>query len=72
VHASWLNQVEIYFSIIRREVLTPNDFIDLAAVRLRLALYEELTNRSPKPFKWKFTRQKLAGWLQLAARHLAA
>jgi hypothetical protein len=26
VHASWLNQVEIYFSIIQRKVLTPNDF----------------------------------------------
>ena len=72
VHASWLNQVEIYFSIIQRKVLTPNDFADLAAVRLRLSLYEELTNRSPKPFKWKFTRQKLAKWLQRAAPHLAA
>ncbi len=29
VHASWLNQVEIYFSIIQRKVLTPNDFADL-------------------------------------------
>lgn len=72
VHASWLNQVEIYFSIIQRKVLTPNDFPNLAAVRLRLALYEELTNRSPKPFKWKFTRQKLAEWLQRAAPHMAA
>ena len=40
VHASWLNQVEIYFSIIQRKVLTPNDFATLDAVRLRLALYE--------------------------------
>src|SRR3979411_464348 len=37
IHASWLNQVEIYFSIIQRKVLTPNDFSDLEAVRLRLA-----------------------------------
>jgi hypothetical protein len=72
VHASWLNQVEIYFSIIQRKVLTPNDFANLAAVRLRLALYEELTNRTPKPFQWKFTRQKLAKWLQRVAPHLAA
>ncbi len=55
VHASWLNQVEIYFSIIQRKVLTPNDFPDLNAVRTRLALYEELSNRHPKPFAWKFT-----------------
>jgi hypothetical protein len=33
VHASWLNQVEIYFSIIQRKALTPNDFADLEAVR---------------------------------------
>lgn len=72
VHASWLNQVEIYFSIIQRKVLTPNDFPNLDAVRLRLALYEELSNRTPKPFRWKFTRQKLATWLQKAAPHFSA
>lgn len=59
VHASWLNQVEIYFSIIQRKVLTPNDFADLAAIRLRLALYEELSNHTPTPFQWKFDRAKL-------------
>jgi hypothetical protein len=59
IHASWLNQVEIYFSIIQRKVLTPNDFADLEALRLRLALYEELSNRSPTPFAWKFDRPKL-------------
>src|SRR5271165_2850736 len=57
VHASWLNQVEIYFSIIQRKVLTPNDFANVDAIRLRLALYEQLSNRTPKPFAWKFTRQ---------------
>lgn len=72
VHASWLNQVEIYFSIIQRKVLTPNDFPNLSAVRLRLALYEELSNRTPKPFRWKFTRQKLTDWLQKAAPHFLA
>lgn len=66
VHASWLNQVEVYFSIIQRKVLTPNDFPDLDAVRLRLALYEELTNRQPKPFEWKFTRKELLAWVQRA------
>lgn len=39
VHASWLNQIEIYFSIVQREVLTPNDFPDLAAVAERLAKF---------------------------------
>ena len=70
VHASWLNQVEIYFSIIQRKVLTPNDFADLEALRLRLALYEELSNQSPTPFQWKFDRTKLAALLaKIEARH---
>jgi hypothetical protein len=63
VHASWLNQVEIYFSIIQRKVLTPNDFADLEALRLRLALYEELSNQNPTPFQWKFDRTKLSALL---------
>jgi hypothetical protein len=72
VHASWLNQVEIYFSIIQRKVLTPNDFESLNAVRLRLRLYEELSNRRPKPFAWKFTRQDLQDWLKRASPHILA
>ena len=40
VHASWLNQVEIYFSVVQRKVLTPNDFADLAEVESRLAAFE--------------------------------
>ena len=45
---------------------------DLDALRLRLRLYEELTNRRPKPFAWKFTRQKLADWLKRASPHFPA
>jgi hypothetical protein len=72
VHASWLNQVEIYFSIIQRKVLTPNDFADLEAIRLRLAFYEELSNQSPTPFQWKFDRTKLATLLaKIEARRMA-
>ena len=59
VHASWLNQVEIYFSIIQRKVLTPNDFASLEEVEQRLRLYEELSNREPRPFQWRFDRAAL-------------
>ena len=69
IHASWLNQVEVYFSIIQRKVLTPNNFPNLEAVRLRLRLYEELSNAQPKPFRWKFTREKLANWLYRIKPH---
>jgi hypothetical protein len=72
IHASWLNQVEIYFSIIQRKVLTPNDFADLAAIRLRLALYEDLSNQSPTPFQWKFDRTQLTALLaKIEARQMA-
>lgn len=63
IHASWLNQVEIYFSIIQRKVLTPNDFDSLLEIAIRLALYEELSNQTPAPFNWKFDRTKLTALL---------
>ena len=72
VHASWLNQVEISFSIMQRKVLTPNDVANLEAIRLRFALYEELSNQHPTPFQWKFDRAKLTAWLvKLEARRRA-
>jgi hypothetical protein len=64
VHASWLNQVEIYFSIIQRKVLTPNDFKGLEDLEQRLHLYEELSNQHPQPFQWKFDREKLLKFLE--------
>jgi DDE superfamily endonuclease len=63
VHASWLNQVEIYFSLVQRKVLTPNDFASLDEVEQRIRLYESLTNGAPRPFQWKFDREKLAAFL---------
>jgi hypothetical protein len=69
VHASWLNQVEIYFSIVQRKVLTPNDFASLEEVEQRLRLYEALSNQQPRPFAWKFTRAKLAEFLKRLAAH---
>jgi len=58
-HASWLNQVELYFSIIQRKVLTPNDFAGLAEVAHRLLAYEDRYNQTAQPFAWTFTRQDL-------------
>jgi hypothetical protein len=59
VHASWLNQVEIYFSVVQRKVVSPNDFTDLAEVEQRLADFEKRYNATAKPFQWKFTRRDL-------------
>ena len=60
VHASWLNQIEIYFSIVQRKVLTPNDFADLAEVESRLLAFERRYEQTADPFQWKFTRDDLA------------
>src|SRR6266540_4091421 len=59
VHGSWLNQVEIYHSIIQRKVLDPNDFDDTAAVARALNDFEHHYNQIAKPFDWNFTRDKL-------------
>ena len=59
VHASWLNQIEIYFSIVQRKALTPNDFPCLEAVAERLANFERYFERIAHPFEWKFTRADL-------------
>ena len=60
IHASWLNQVEIYNSIIQRKVLTPNDFVDLADIEARLAAFERRYEQTAAPFEWNFTRHDLA------------
>ena len=59
IHASWLNQIEIYFSIVQRKVLTPNDFADLAAVERRLLTFQADYEQLALPFEWKFTRADL-------------
>jgi hypothetical protein len=71
VHASWLNQVEVYFSLLQRKVLTPNDSKDLHELALRIRLYEELTNKEPRPFDWKFTKYDLFALLQRLAKREA-
>ena len=59
VHASWLNQIEIYFSIVQRKVLTPNDFPTLTAVKQRLLAFQTRYETTAQPFAWKFTRHDL-------------
>ena len=64
VHASWLNQIEIYFSVVQRKVLTPNDFPSLSAVAQRLLDFQTHYEQLARPFEWKFTRADLAKLLQ--------
>jgi len=59
VHASWLNQIEIYFSIIQRKALTPNDFASIEELEKRILNFERYYESIAKPFEWKFTKNDL-------------
>jgi len=59
IHASWLNQAEIYFSVVQRKVVTPNDFADLATLEAHLLAFGRRYEQIASPFQWKFTRADL-------------
>jgi hypothetical protein len=59
IHASWLNQAEIYFSVVQRKALQPNDFEDLDALERHLLAFRRHYERIATPFEWKFTRRDL-------------
>ena len=69
VHASWLNQIEIYFSIIQRKVVTPNDFPSLKELEQRIMNFQQYYEQITKPFEWKFTREDLNKLLKKIGRN---
>ena len=69
VHASWLNQIEIVFSIIQRKVVKPNDFADLGVLADRLCRFQDRYNQTARPFDWRFTRDDLTNMLQRLDAH---
>lgn len=69
IHASWLNQIEIYFSVVQRKVLTPNDFPDLQALEERLLAFQSHYETIARPFQWKFTRDDLRRLLEKTSEH---
>ena len=72
IHASWLNQIEIYFSVVQRKVLTPNDFDSLSKLEEALLAFQERYEKSAAPFQWTFTREDLARlMIRLNAKSLA-
>jgi DDE superfamily endonuclease len=68
-HASWLNQIEIYFSIVQRKLLEPNDFDDVAEVARTLNTFERHWNEIAEPFDWNFTRDDLAALIERLTVH---
>jgi hypothetical protein len=69
VHASWLNQAEIFFSILQRKVLTPNDLTDLDALAAHILAFQDRYNATATPFNWCFTPADLDRLLQRIAAH---
>jgi hypothetical protein len=69
IHASWLNQIELYFSIVQRKALTPNDFDSLDALASRLLGFGERYRQIAKPFDWTFTRADLDRLLERIENH---
>lgn len=67
IHASWLNQIEIFFSILQRKALTPNDLKTTDEVRLRILQFQEHFSEQAKPFKWRWTREDMVQWLHKKA-----
>ena len=59
IHASWLNQIEIYFSILQRKLLTPGDFPSLDALADAILGFQRHYQTIARPFRWRFTRQDL-------------
>ncbi len=69
VHASWLNQLEIYFSIVQRKLLQPNDFENVADLARTLNAFERHWNEIAEPFDWRFTRDDLAALITRLTTH---
>jgi hypothetical protein len=63
-HASWLNQIEIYFSVVQRKVLTPADSPSVHDLQDRLLRFQDHYQQAARPFEWRFTRRDLARLFQ--------
>ena len=69
VHASWLNQVEIYFSILQRKAIATRDFADLGDLATRILSFQHRYNATADPFDWKYSRDDLNDYLTRLRRH---
>jgi hypothetical protein len=63
IHASWLNQVEIYFSILQPKAISPGDFADLDALAERVLAFQHHYNATARPFDWTYTTADLHAYL---------
>jgi len=58
-NASWLDQIEIWFSVLQRKHLQPNHFVSTTALETSLSDYIASYNQTAKPINWTYTVEKL-------------
>lgn len=59
-HASWLNQIEIWFSILARKLLKRGNFTSVSDLKAKTLAFIEYYNRTmAKPFKWTYKGKAL-------------
>jgi len=51
--------MEIYFSVVQRKLLTPDNFASLDELAERLTAFQTRDNNAARPFDWRFGRQDL-------------
>ncbi len=54
-HCSWLNQIEIWFSIISRRLLKRKSFKSISELKSSILRFIDQYNLTSKPFNWTFT-----------------
>jgi transposase len=60
-HASWLNQIEMWFSILARKVLRRGNFTSVEDLQRKLSTFiDHFNNTLAKPFRWTYTGKPLA------------
>jgi len=64
-HASWLNQIELYFSILQRKALTPRDFDGRQEMAERILAFQDRFSSQAKPFNWQFSAADLRDRMKL-------
>jgi len=53
-YSSWLNQVELWFSKIERDVIARGSFASVTDLRRKLMRYIKQYNKTAKPFRWSY------------------
>ena len=59
VNASWLDQLEIWFSLLQRKLLQPNHFTNLNELEQAIQDFILHSNQNAKPLKWSYTVEQL-------------